>query len=114
MQPFIVLKKDVRKLKGEASEEKDSLSESVDEEPPKRQRTSTSTPSSSFAPRRKKSSKKQFNVALPDPVQMNLLQIDDHFIQRKAETSRFLKTPASLYESALQIALKRSLSKKAR
>ena len=87
MQPFmdqlVALGKDVRKLKGEASEDEESSSESSDEEPPKRQKTSTptATPSS----KRKKGNKKQ--VQLPDPVQMDLSQVDDDFIQREAGES---------------------------
>ena len=86
MQPFmdqlLTLGKDVRKLKGEASEDEKSSSESSDEEPPKRQKTST--PTATPTSRRKKGNKK---VQLPDPVQMDLSQVDDDFIQREAGES---------------------------
>ena len=79
MQPFIdqllSLGKDVRKLKGESS----------DEEPPKCQKTST--PASSPTPRRKKEVKKQVTVALPDPVHMDHSQVNYDFIQREARIS---------------------------
>ena len=80
MDKLLALSKDVRKLKGDVSEEEESLSESSEEEPPKRQKTSTPAPTST--PRRKKGNKKQ--VQLPDPVQMDLSQVDDDFIQRQA------------------------------
>ena len=87
MEPFMnqlfALGKDVRKLKGEASDDEESSSESSKEEPPKRQKTSTPAPTST--PRRKKDQKK--TVKLPDPVQMDLSQVDDEFIQREAGAS---------------------------
>ena len=76
MNQLLTLGKEVRKLKGEASADEDSSSESSYEEPPKRQKTSTPAPTST--PRRQKGQKK--TVTLPDPVQMDLSQVDDEFI----------------------------------
>ena len=83
MNQLLALGKDVRKLKGEASDDEESSSESSEEEPPKRQKTSTPAPTPT--PRRKKGQKK--TVTLPDPVQMDLSQVDDDFIQREAGAS---------------------------
>ena len=83
MNQLLALGKDVRKLKGEASDDKESLSESSEEEPPKRQKTST--PATIPTQRQKKGQKK--TVTLPDPVQIDLSQVDDEFIQREAGAS---------------------------
>ena len=83
MNQLLALGKDVRKLKGEVSEDEESSSESSEEEPPKRQKSSTPAPTST--PRRKKGQKK--TVTLTDPVQMDLSQVDDDFIQREAGAS---------------------------
>ena len=73
----------MNQLKGEASDDEESSSESSEEEPPKRLKTSTPAPTPT--PRRKKDKKK--TVTLPDPVQMDLSQVDDDFIQREAGAS---------------------------
>ena len=83
MNQLLALGKDVRKLKGEASEDEESSSESSEEELPKRKKTSTPAPTS--FPRREKGQKK--TITLPDPVQMDLSQVDDDFIQREAGAS---------------------------
>ena len=83
MNQLLALGKDVRKLKGEASDDEESSSESSKEEPPKRLKSST--PATTPTPRRKKGQKK--TVTLPDPVQMDLSQVNDDFIQREAGAS---------------------------
>ena len=83
MNQLLALGKDVRKLKGEASDDEESSSESSEKEPPKRQKTSTPAPTST--PRREKGQKK--TITMPDPVQMDVSQVDDDFIQRDAGAS---------------------------
>ena len=102
MEPFmnqlLALGKEVRNLKGEASADEDSSSESSDEEPPKRQKTSTPAPTST--PRRQKGQKK--TVTLPDPVQMDLSQVDDEFIQREAGASTLSVDGSYIYLCAFR------------
>ena len=52
MNQLFALGKDVRKLKGEASDDEESSSESSEEEPPKRQKTSKPAPTSRRKPSR--------------------------------------------------------------
>ena len=96
MNQLFALGKDVRKLKGEASDDEESSSESSDEEPPKRQKTSTPAPTPT--PRRKKDKKK--TVTLPDPVQMDLSQVNDDFILREAGASTLSIDGFSIYVCA--------------
>ena len=104
MQPFmdklLALGKDERKLKGDAS----------DEEPPKRQKTCKPAPPCTL--RRKKGNKKQ--VTLPDPVQMDLSQVNDDFIQREAGASTLSIDSFRFYVCALQIDWRPSWSKNAK
>ena len=88
MQPFVdqlvSLSKDVRQLKGEESEEDEVSMESSEDEPcQKKARPNASSPKS--APQKKRGNKvPPLTVKLPPPAQIDLSQVDDDYIKRKA------------------------------